>query len=320
MRREIVVAFDGSPHSRTAVEWAAGECRARRVELTVCHVWDGPRAGRGTTVPAGERGLAGHTLIDGVQLAERLLPGRAVRAILLRGTPGPELASVSRAAEMLVVGGRGTGGIAGSLLGSVSAHVTAHALCPVLAVPRRPDPAVRDRLGEVVVGVDGSASSLAALRFALGHARIHRLAVHVVHAKADASFRRTAEVERWITETVNRLPRSRPGTVVTVSALDGPPLPALLPYGERARLMVVGSRGPARLGERVPGSVSQEVLHRAGCPVAVVKDRAGDRPPPTYIERDNSGGGGGGEPDAVPACAGSQGGGDDDAVRYGGAQ
>ncbi|MFF5210604.1 universal stress protein [Streptosporangium sp. NPDC000396] len=112
MRREIIVAFDGSPQSRAAVEWAAQECRARLVELTVCHVWDGPRAEREAGVAERERRLAGRTLIDGVELAERLLPGRAVRSILARGAPGPELVSLSRAAEMLVIGRRGLGGVA----------------------------------------------------------------------------------------------------------------------------------------------------------------------------------------------------------------
>ncbi|MFC7641868.1 universal stress protein [Streptosporangium lutulentum] len=140
MRREIIVAFDGSPHSRSAIEWAARECRARRAELTVCHVWDGPRAECEAVITEQQRRLAGRILFDGMGLAERLLSGREVRSILIRGTPGPELVSLSRAAEMLVVGSRGLGGVAGLLIGSVSAHVAAHALCPVLVIPQAERP------------------------------------------------------------------------------------------------------------------------------------------------------------------------------------
>ncbi|GAA2987310.1 universal stress protein [Streptosporangium longisporum] len=135
MKGEIIVAFDGSPHSRGAVEWAALECRAQRARLTVCHVWDGPHAEREAAITEQRRRLAEHVLLEGVRLAERLLPGQEVRSVLARGTPGPELVSLSRTARTLVVGSRGLGGLTGLLLGSVSAHAAAHAFCPVLVVP-----------------------------------------------------------------------------------------------------------------------------------------------------------------------------------------
>ncbi|SFJ88810.1 Nucleotide-binding universal stress protein, UspA family [Streptosporangium canum] len=270
MRREIVVGFDGSPQSRTAVEWAARECRTRRTELTVCHVWDGPHAEREAAITGQVRRLAGRTLIEGVELAERLLPGRSVRSIMARGNPGPELASLSRAAEMLVVGCRGLGGVAGLLLGSVSAHVATHALCPVLAV-RPADPASPPSPGNIVVGVDGSACSAAALRFALGHARLHRLPVHVIHARKDTWPQPGWEVERWLAEAVASLSGDHSGVAVTAGAVSQLPLPALLARSRQARLLVVGSRGLGRVRARVLGSVSQELLHRASCPVAVVK-------------------------------------------------
>ncbi|MFB9681120.1 universal stress protein [Streptosporangium vulgare] len=148
MRREIIVAFDGSPHSRGAVEWAALECGARRAELTVCHVWDGPHAEREAAITEQRRRHAGRVLFEGVQLAERLLPGREVRSILARGAPGPELVSLSRTARILVVGSRGLGGLTGLLLGSVSAHVAAHAVCPVLVIPPHATP----RVSPIAVG------------------------------------------------------------------------------------------------------------------------------------------------------------------------
>ncbi|MEU4410945.1 universal stress protein [Streptosporangium sp. NPDC023963] len=142
MRREIIVAFDGSPHSRRAVEWAALECVTQRAELTVCHIWDGPHAERETAITEQRRRHASHILLEGVQLAERLLPGREVRSILARGNPGPELVSLSRTARTLVVGSRGLGGLTSLLLGSVSAHVAAHAFCPVLVIPPHATPQV----------------------------------------------------------------------------------------------------------------------------------------------------------------------------------
>ena len=88
MRREIIVACDGSPHSCGAIKWAAQECRAQRMELTLCHVWDGPRAEREAAITEQQRKLAGRVLFDGVGLAERLLPGRDVRSIWPGEPPG----------------------------------------------------------------------------------------------------------------------------------------------------------------------------------------------------------------------------------------
>ncbi|WP_440073786.1 universal stress protein [Streptosporangium sp. OZ121] len=142
MRREVIVAFDGSPHSRGAVEWAALECGARWAKLTVCHVWDGPHAEREAAITEQRRRHAGRVLSEGVQLAERLLPGRDVGSILARGAPGSELVALSRTAKTLVIGSRGLGGLTGLLLGSVSAHVAAHAFCPVLVIPPHVTPQV----------------------------------------------------------------------------------------------------------------------------------------------------------------------------------
>ena len=169
-----------------------------------------------------------------------------------------------------MVGSRGLGGVAGLLLGSVSAHVAAHALCPVLVIPQA-EPASRPCPATVVVGVDGSTGSLAALRFALGHAHIHRLPVHAIHARAETSPRPEQEIQQWVAETMAALPRNHSSLVVTTSTLSEPTLAALLPHSRHASLLAVGSRGLGRVRAQILGSVSQELLRRASCPVAIVK-------------------------------------------------
>jgi nucleotide-binding universal stress UspA family protein len=55
-------------------------------------------------------------------------------AVAVEGTAEAVLIEKSRGAEMLVVGSRGHGGLAGVLLGSVSAECAEHAHCPVLII------------------------------------------------------------------------------------------------------------------------------------------------------------------------------------------
>ncbi|MDQ1560876.1 MAG: hypothetical protein QOE85_217, partial [Actinomycetota bacterium] len=54
--------------------------------------------------------------------------------VTFEGNADEILIEQSRGAEMLIVGSRGHGGIAGVLLGSVSAKCAEHAHCPVLII------------------------------------------------------------------------------------------------------------------------------------------------------------------------------------------
>ena len=82
-----------------------------------------------------------------------------------------------------MVGSRGLGGFAGLLLGSVGAAVAAHAACPVVVVRGAAD-AQQD--GPILVGVDGSPQSDAALAFAVEAAVARRAPLRAVHAWMDS--------------------------------------------------------------------------------------------------------------------------------------
>jgi nucleotide-binding universal stress UspA family protein len=232
--------------------------------------------------------------------ARRLLgprgPGAEVRV-----SEGDPRAEIVRAAEeweakLVVVGARGLGGVRGLLLGSVSLEVARQAPCPVLVVKGQPQGFRR-----VVVAVDGSPDSLEALRFfaALplpGKLRVRLVGVvnrlrippraprvaqaHLRAVAAQVEGERRAEVEAaleraaaGIREKVGAaelaIPVGRPGEKIVREATEF-----------AADLVVVGARGLGGVQRFLLGSVSEEVLRAARCPVLIGKgarSRPGDR-------------------------------------------
>lgn len=144
----VVVGVDGSAPARAALRAAVEE--ARRLRATVDAVAAYDAQGRWTDVDeqvapsfAGfrtdvERGAA--QLVEEV-LADVAPPTPVVRVVVVEGPPAETLVSRSHEAQLLVVGDRGRGGIAGLLLGSVALRCLASAACPVLVVPGEDAPA-----------------------------------------------------------------------------------------------------------------------------------------------------------------------------------
>jgi nucleotide-binding universal stress UspA family protein len=60
---------------------------------------------------------------------------KALRWAIVQGPPAQVLLDAAAGAQMLVVGSRGHGTLAGMLLGSVSQHCVQHAPCPVVVIP-----------------------------------------------------------------------------------------------------------------------------------------------------------------------------------------
>ena len=100
-----------------------------------------------------------------------------VSVVMVDAPPTQALIDGSGQASLVVVGARGHRSLSGVLLGSVSQHVSQHAACPVVVV-RAP----RHALDRVVVGVDGSPGSSAALEFASEHASRTGAALTVIYA------------------------------------------------------------------------------------------------------------------------------------------
>ncbi len=118
-------------------------------------------------------------LDDTVNRAHAEHHGVTIRPSLVTSGAASSLIELSHGVGLVVVGSRGTGGFAGLLAGSVSTQVAMHAHAPVMVV-RPPYTAVN--ADEVVVGVDGSPGSAAALDFAFDEANARGTALVAVTA------------------------------------------------------------------------------------------------------------------------------------------
>ncbi len=136
----------------------------------------------------------------------------------------------------------------------------------------------------IVVGVDGSPSSVAALEWAFGQAVLTGSVIEAVCAwhypntygaavPDNADYRALAEemLAKAITGARNA-DHAYDAVPVRPVVVKAKPAHALLEQAKGATLLVVGFRGHGGLGEALLGSVSQHVLHHAPCPVVIVRD------------------------------------------------
>ncbi|GAA0922471.1 universal stress protein [Pseudonocardia zijingensis] len=281
-RGRIVVGVDGSPEALEAVRWAAAEAvrRGASLHLITSVEWlDRPAIG----LPAPEHSvadklfeLAGKDLDDAASAAKEIAPEVRVNRQTVVGFPVPVLTAESRHAGLLVVGGSGRGRFSSLLAGSVAVGVATHAACPVVVV-RGED---HGDSAPVVLGVDGGRSGEATVAFAFEAAAARRVPVIAVHTwgfpPGDA---RTAPIwgeisddaERELAESLAGWTEKFPDVAVRRIVSHSVAAHRLVELSQEAQLVVVGSRGHGQLVGLVLGSVSNAVVHRAACPVAVVR-------------------------------------------------
>jgi nucleotide-binding universal stress UspA family protein len=134
----------------------------------------------------------------------------------------------------------------------------------------------------VVVGVDGSSGSQAALRWAVVEAGMRTATLHAVMCWPTDSGRRVTRIgnspsddglamlNRFIAEATAA--SGGPAVTVMVSVRPGNPTEMLIEAAEHADLLVVGSRGHGSVVGALIGSVSHDLVTHAPCIVVVVPD------------------------------------------------
>ncbi len=137
-----------------------------------------------------------------------------------------------------------------------------------------------DAPARVVVGVDGSASSLEAIDWVGEYAAVMNAPVELVAVwewpnsygwaiPLPDGYNPSADAERVLSESAARLLERHPGLSVTTKALEGHPAQVLVAVSDGAGLLVLGSRGHGQFAGMVIGSVSEHCAAQAHCPVLV---------------------------------------------------
>ena len=278
--RPVVVGVDGSASAYRAVEWAVGEAHRRGVGLRLVRAFSWTTADHPTGWVARYRDemldVSRRQVARAVRIAADTRPDVEAESQVEIGAPIEVLSSEARRAQLLVLGDRGLGEVAGLVLGSVAVSLAARGACPVVVV--RGERAGAD--GPVVVGVDGSPVSEAALAFAFDAAAARGVDLVAVHAWSPTAIdEELASLVEWdasvesavLAERLAGWGQKYPQVAVRRTVVRDGAVRALVTASAGAQLVVVGSRGRGNAAGLLLGSVSHGVLHGAHCAVAVVR-------------------------------------------------
>ena len=272
----IVVGIDGSPGSTHALAWASN-----RVEqlgpIQPVRAWSYPPWAVGDSMFGILPAIPPDDFEDWArQSAEKSLAAIPTddRAplILARSPAGPALVEAGADADLIVVGTRGRGAVADTILGSVSCHVVHHATVPVAVVPLDAD--IDGARRRVVVGIDGSENSVRALIWALSTApddvvveafhvwSYHALAIpdpHMAPIEYNESEAKLT-LERTSVEAVARAGGKAKEPVLSLEY--GDPRNVVRRFSSKADLLVLGARGHRGVAHLLLGSVTTGLIHQ----------------------------------------------------------
>ncbi|WP_433221504.1 universal stress protein [Dactylosporangium sp. CS-047395] len=286
----IVVGFDGSADSWAAARFAVAEAASGHGVIRVVHsLLD--RVAYAALLPpdlTADAPAEAHRLLDAAR-AElvRAAPGVDVQTVLAQRAPGAALVRASRSADVVVLGRHGHGrppaggGFRRINVGAVATHVLKYASGPVVvtgsetATGAGTGPAVDlqagDDVGPVVLGLDTSAPSAAAIAYAFKAALRRGTSLRICCVRpysgepsddAEARLALSHAIAGWRTVFAD--------VPVALDVLQGiDPTTRLLDAAAGAALLVAGAQDRARLPRTA--AVPDTLVRNAVCPVAVVR-------------------------------------------------
>ena len=139
-----------------------------------------------------------------------------------------------------------------------------------------------DSSHRIVVGIDGSESSVAALAWAASQAELTGSSLDAViswewpNAYGNAyylpdDYDPATDAHKVLDDAIEKVRGTYPDVTIRAVVVEGHPAPALVKASLGADLLVVGSRGRGEFSGMVLGSVSDYCTHHVSCPITIVR-------------------------------------------------
>ncbi|MCZ4516208.1 universal stress protein [Streptomyces sp. ActVer] len=258
--RHVVVGVDGSVIAVRALDLAADEAALRATTLEIVYA-----------VP--DLDEAGPVLASAASRVGHRHPRLPVVTVPAEGHSAAVLAERGREAALTVVGCRSLGGFAGTVFGSVSRRLAAHAPGPLLVVRGDSPPHLHN---EVLLVLDAEDDADTAA-FAFQEAELRGASLRIFRSSADRTPVPVPVPHRRSEWTASYLPAGDPSAalgdrhpLVRTGSQDATSTQTLLEATRTADLVVAACRPEqGGLGRRL-GSPARTLLHRAHCPVLLV--------------------------------------------------
>ncbi|HVD87765.1 MAG TPA: universal stress protein [Jatrophihabitantaceae bacterium] len=280
----VLVGVNDERSTELALRWAIADARTLGVAVKLVHAFSGilrRQEPMYRDIPDADlqqpRHVAEQLVATLVDQAREIDPDVVVCGDAIEGSSSRVLVQEASSATELVVGSRHLAALRSAVLGSVAVAATGRTACPMIVV-RGPAGLPEEGAG-VVVGVDTMDRAQSVLAVAFDHASRHQVPLRPVlcwHPDLLASMKWRSSppaperAEMWLSEALAGWRERYPDVAVHPEVIREHPVAGLVLASSGQYLLLVGTTGHHGLPGALLGSVSQGVLYRATCPVAVV--------------------------------------------------
>jgi nucleotide-binding universal stress UspA family protein len=288
MFERVLIAYDGSPAARAALDLAGELAASLGSQVTIAHVLEPVRGGSAGDVeqPPADEEAAARWLAEVGDWGSAAGGPKPTPAVLGHGQPAAQVLDLAERDrfDLIIAGKTGRHGLGGFLFGSVAEKIVRRAPCSVAVVPAESAAGTPPR---VLAGHDGSETSLEAIRVASVVATALSaglLVAHVVDYRVPFVGVPSATARELMRERGEEVLMegcagvSAPLESVERELFEGDPRAGLLEAVRKfsPRLLAIGKRGSGGFPGLLLGSTAEAVVREADCPVLVVKPAAAD--------------------------------------------
>lgn len=280
MSQHVVIGVDGSEASEAALRWGLDYATHHHARVTLLQIADDSFLSDRAAFRSESQAVSDRLLKQEIEAARNYGFTGEIDGVAVVGHPVEEFEKFSKSADLVVLGDHTGNRAATAFFGSRSVKIAAVSKAPVVVVPVVQEAPTKG----VVVGVDGSDASQAAIQYAAEEAS--RLGVELVAVYAWMPPLTPGLEQLWSEELLEAqqsaaeealaigtagLASRYPDLKIRREIVQAPPIGALVSEAKGASLLVVGSRGRGGFSRLLLGSVSQGVLSDLPCPVVVTR-------------------------------------------------